>query len=415
MTRTLIAVLALVSVASGQVTLREGDLSPASEIAWDTDDLGLIRTMTLELLAEETPWARANSFHIDTQKDGFGGDVGSPTNDILVFGGVDGIGAVTIVSIPADANLSLHNDIDDGSGKQGSGPNGVLDTVDAYVNSDPIHNLTGISDRQFLKYYLAEPGVTYMFESPSGETSPLGSGYVAFIFIDDDHTGPNLDFNDMIVGIRAECRPEQICPPLDVVFIMDTSGSMQEEGEALCDTIDGVIGDLAAQGIVVEHNILAIDPIHFWDLFSCQSRGDSVSDLLGNSVPGDPDGCPGNLTGHYNHNRDENWGPATAIVADRFPWTHGAVRVIIPISDEGPCLGSSCNGCNDPGSDRDAVSNAIAVAVANDVIVSPITGDGSSLCVIRLSEDLAAGTGGDGLSVHQPEFGYGTGYRRHHP
>ena len=52
--------------------------------------------------------------------------------------------------------------------------------------------------------------------------------------------------------------------------------------------------------------------------------------------------------------------------------------------------------CDDPGLDRDAIENAIVVANANGVIVSPIagTGIGEELCVATLGQDLAAGTGG---------------------
>ncbi len=199
---------------------------------------------------------------------------------------------------------------------------------------------------------------------------------------------------DPISGACVECSPALKCPPVDLVFVMDTSGSMQDEGEALCNAINNVVMLLLADGINVTPTILAIAPINNNNLFSCQTPADTVSALLGNPVPGNNGTCSNDLTGPGNSNRDENWGSASSIVADRYPWTPGAQRIIVPISDEGPCMGSSSNGCNDPGSDRDAITNAIAVALANEVAISPITAMGSSTCVITLAQSAAAGTGG---------------------
>jgi hypothetical protein len=199
--------------------------------------------------------------------------------------------------------------------------------------------------------------------------------------------GTSLDCDEN--GIPDECAA---CPPLDLVFLMDTSGSMQDEGVSLCASIDDVVSDLALRGIVVHPEILAIAPHEAADLPPCVSGiADSVEARFDETVPGDNGVCPGTLTAGGNTEKDENWGTATAIVAERYPWTTGAIRVIVPVSDEGACLGDDCY---DPGEDRDAVANAIVVANDNDVIVSPIAADGSSDCVVTLAQDLAAGTGG---------------------
>ena len=95
--------------------------------------------------------------------------------------------------------------------------------------------------------------------------------------------------------------------------------------------------------------------------------------------------------------------PAAAVVAANFAWTPGAVRVVVPISDEGPCRG---NACSDPGSDRDSIDNAIAVANAQvpPVIVSPIAGTSSNACVTTLGGDLAAGTRGTAFVSSDPNL-----------
>jgi hypothetical protein len=195
------------------------------------------------------------------------------------------------------------------------------------------------------------------------------------------------------------CSPGLLCLPMDVVFVMDTSGSMRDEAAALCAGIGEVIADLNAQGAGARATVLGITQTPGGD-FSCLTG--RVIDLpSGGTVPGpNASSCPfPNGTSSY-----ESWGPATAIVAAHFPWTPGALRIVVPIGDEGPCDGSRPEGCNDPGNDRDSIDNAIAVALANSVVVSPITGTGSDACVINLAENAAFGTGGLPLQTKDPNL-----------
>jgi len=196
------------------------------------------------------------------------------------------------------------------------------------------------------------------------------------------------------------CSPGLLCLPMDVVFVMDTSGSMRDEAAALCAGISEVIADLNAQGAGARATVLGITQTPGGS-FACLT--DNVVNLLGGAVPGNAGSCPfPNGTSPY-----ESWGPATAIVAAHFPWTPGALRIVVPISDEGPCNGSLPDGCNDPGDDRDSIDNAIAVARADPqhpVVISPITGTGSDACVINLAEDAAFGTGGLPLQTKNPKL-----------
>lgn len=183
-------------------------------------------------------------------------------------------------------------------------------------------------------------------------------------------------------GIPDECPA---CPPVDVVFIMDTSGSMGDEGNALCTVISGVVSDLQNEGIQVNATFLGITATPY----SCLT--DTVVSLLGTSIPGSPPSP--NLSG------SEDWGGATAVVADRFSWTPGSLRVIVPISDEGSYRG-------DPSTSQDtaAITNAIAIANANNVTCSPISGTGSSDDVITQASNLAAGTGGLNFISTNPDL-----------
>ncbi|NNF43346.1 MAG: hypothetical protein HKN62_09915 [Phycisphaerales bacterium] len=204
-----------------------------------------------------------------------------------------------------------------------------------------------------------------------------------------DGTSDDIDGN----GIPDECL---LCPDVDVVFIIDTSGSMQDEATALCIGILPVQAELFELGIAAETTFLGITDLDS-DFFCVP---DTVLDVFGPDVPGD--GTCGPLDSHTG-DEDESWAPATAIVADEFPWRPGAVRLIIPIGDEGPCGGDPCD---DPGIDADAIANAIAVAsgLPTPVIVSPITGTDADPCVVALAATLAAGTGGESFETVDPDL-----------
>ncbi|HXU80268.1 MAG TPA: hypothetical protein VN914_02650 [Polyangia bacterium] len=170
---------------------------------------------------------------------------------------------------------------------------------------------------------------------------------------------------------------------VDVVVTMDTSGSMFDESAALCGGVSSLQAALNGAGISANVQLLAIgapDPGGA-GLFPCLT--DTVPNLLGNAVPGNAGSCPNVL------NQNESWGNSTPIVAQRFNWSTGALRVIVPISDEGPCNGDPCQS---PGPDRDSILNAIAQH--GSAVVSPIVAQGAQTCTSDLASMLAAATGG---------------------
>lgn len=170
------------------------------------------------------------------------------------------------------------------------------------------------------------------------------------------------------------------CPPIDVVFVLDTSGSMSDEIDALCATIQGTVDKLLAADVGANSTIYGISDTSF------QCTKSSVFQELGAAIPDPPQGFqPIGSCG----DGSEDWGAATAVVSVHHPWTPGALRLVVPISDEGPA-------CGDPINEEDsrAITAAIEVANANGVIVSPISGTDSSEEVIALAKQLALGTGG---------------------
>ncbi len=183
-------------------------------------------------------------------------------------------------------------------------------------------------------------------------------------------------------GCDSDDRPIlRICDPLDLVVLIDTSGSMDDEAAALCSNLDVISSQLRLDGINLLMTVMGITENSGNDPAAYSCIGGNVADVLGTAVPG------GDVL-----DAPEDWGPAVAVVAARFPWTAGRIRVVVPMSDEAPQDGDPCE---DPGADRLALNNAVATANANDVSVSPITGTGAGECVRGLAIDLAADTGGE--------------------
>ncbi|MEZ4649761.1 MAG: T9SS type A sorting domain-containing protein [Candidatus Eisenbacteria bacterium] len=211
----------------------------------------------------------------------------------------------------------------------------------------------------------------------------------------DIESGTSQDCN--LDGIPDEC-PQ--CPPVEVVFVMDTSASMDGEASALCGSIEQVTAHLEASGIAATATYLGITTAP-GGAYGCLEG--TVLSLYGDEVPGDPPPgietlltCPGGDQGP-----NESWGQATSIVAGLHPWAPEgeSIRLVIPIGDEGPWCGDPANG-----NDQLSIDHAITVAVANGVIVSPITGSGSSETVIALARQLAEGTGGEQFSSSTPSL-----------
>lgn len=193
-------------------------------------------------------------------------------------------------------------------------------------------------------------------------------------------SGMSADLN--LDGIPDECLP---CALVDVVFVVDTSGSMAGEAAALCTLLPEVVQALSDGGINVSALSIGISDAPGGG-FACLTG--NVRDLLGGDTGA---GCGSTIAG-----ASEDWGRGTATVAEFYDWRPGAVRLVVPISDEGPYCGSGISV-----EDGLEILEAIEAANDNGVIVSPITGDGSSQAVLDFAAELAAGTGGIALSTEE--------------
>ncbi|MFQ5590356.1 MAG: PEP-CTERM sorting domain-containing protein, partial [Phycisphaerae bacterium] len=147
------------------------------------------------------------------------------------------------------------------------------------------------------------------------------------------------------------------CPPMGVVFIMDTSASMGPTQHGyiglLCPAINEALADLPDSGLTVNEEILLLGA----NGYDCTCCTQTVRAVYGSSTPGLPERL--GTCGGCEQGNCEDWAPATAIVAgNKSDWSPGP-RIVVPISDEGPRCG---HPVYDPGSDRDAVDHAIPIA-----------------------------------------------------
>ena len=148
---------------------------------------------------------------------------------------------------------------------------------------------------------------------------------------------------------------------VDIVFVMDTSGSMSDEGTSLVNAMNSVTSDLSSE-FDIDTKLWGITYAR-WGLTSYIRRE------LSNTIS----------------NHSEDWGPGTYDVATQYSnWRNGAVRIIVPVSDECPENG---NGCYQD--DETSVNNARLAVDSHNIKVLPIIGTGASTSVKRLANILA--------------------------
>ena len=145
-------------------------------------------------------------------------------------------------------------------------------------------------------------------------------------------------------GIRTQTDAE-------VLFLMDTSGSMGDEFTMLCGKIEDIVQGLKDKGINLEYKILGITGNWY-----CTTG--TVSGSVENPTV----------------NHSEDWGPAVEDVANQYPWKEGYARIAIPMSDEGAENGGGSWGSDDTA----AIERAKNAAKDNGVGVIPVVCSGYS-------------------------------------
>ncbi len=220
------------------------------------------------------------------------------------------------------------------------------------------------------------------------------------------------------VEVKRDNNPSEdevfsACGSVDIVVAMDTSGSMDDEANAVCTQLDAVVARMQTRGledvrafkwgIIQDRN----DP-EFAGTGEFFCLDDHIKRVFGDPiVPGTTDD---RLT-TVELEGDEDWADAVSIVAHLgsegrnpgFQWRSDAVRIIVPISDEGPSQGNP----SDEPDDAAAIDNAIAQATQNEVIVSPLIANDAEPTTAELGRKLAVETGGQAFRTTDPDLDLG--------
>ena len=257
-----------------------------------------------------------------------------------------------------------------------------------------------LADHEGLRWRLVDPVGTPVFDDRPAEgslTDDVGpvrlvaGTYVLWLTGEGDSTPgyelrvrPTVDVAELSKGCLT-------CDALEIVFLFDTSSSMQDDQEALCALADEISLGLQAQGVELTTRFLGITDTKF---VACVAE--TAAGTLGTALPPTPpDGledletCPPDDDDVLS---TESWATGAALVAAAHPWQAGAVRLVVPLSDEGPA-------CGDPLTSHDlaAVQYAAAIAVEAEVVISPIVSEDTADATLLLAEVLGEGTGGAGL------------------
>lgn len=155
---------------------------------------------------------------------------------------------------------------------------------------------------------------------------------------------------------------------VDIIFAMDTSGSMDDEASALKNAIDDIKQDLS--------NIYDLE-IKYWGITSTYSSWGLTSNVRSE-------------VGYKLADHSEDWAPAVNDLSKYYSgWRGDTVKIVIPISDECPENGDGC----DQG-DELAVTNARNEADNYNInvlpIVASISGTGHSTTLHSKIEQLAS-------------------------
>ena len=183
-----------------------------------------------------------------------------------------------------------------------------------------------------------------------------------------DAVGDDMPFWILRIKDDAEANPLPqgcaACEALDMVFIFDTSGSMSGAAQNLCELSEALVAGLAQKGIPVKAKFWGISNDA---LIPCVT--DIVTEQLGDVIPGSPSEALSTLFCD-NSQTYESWAGGAAIVAGEYGWAPNAVRLVVPVGDEGPWCGNPVDAL-----DIDSVQHAISVAKNNQVVLSPIVPD----------------------------------------
>lgn len=140
---------------------------------------------------------------------------------------------------------------------------------------------------------------------------------------------------ELPITVKQLTQPTKVIPKADIVFVIDTSGSMNNEWQTVCQVIDDIRDLLLASRIDTQ--------VTTYGLAAKKDCGINMTKVIWRGTE---------KTAH-----SEDWGPGSTWAALKHTWRKDATRIIIPISDEGAYAGSGWSA-----EDTEAVNEMIKAA-----------------------------------------------------
>jgi len=234
-------------------------------------------------------------------------------------------------------------------------------------NSDAIITDIGGSPEMICMYH--EPTVPP--NSPCAAALTSGGRIVfdssLFRFADDSAFGniEDCENSDYAKNIAEWLEGTPTMPPviceggdLELVFVIDTSGSMGGAWTILCGIIDQIIIDAQSRGADIKKRIYALEH----GVGKCEEEiideANLEDSIIAMNQGLDWDDVAAHCSGSRSCTRSQAWTVGTYWAANNHPWEGGRKRVILPISDD--------IATDDP---QKAVDIAADACISNDVTV----------------------------------------------
>lgn len=188
--------------------------------------------------------------------------------------------------------------------------------------------------------------------------------------------------------VNKTLAQEECAAKVDLLFIVDSTLTMEDEMDTLCGVITGVVDDLNAKGVDIDYEIYGLT----------LTRG-CVENTIIVAACGTQRIVEGVEVG-VGWGNGEHWGPVTAERIQNHPWRSGAVKIVMPMSDEGPYCGGEDDGSGTyggvcDGNDTNSINNLISAANAdpnNPVYAFPIQANDPTSCAVNNMNALVGGT-----------------------
>jgi hypothetical protein len=176
---------------------------------------------------------------------------------------------------------------------------------------------------------------------------------------------------------------------VDLVILIDTSGSMADDWTRQISPYLGQeaskwVDDFRAKGIDAQVYVYTLN-------YNLCGHLSNSQDVLCSAI------TPSQLPTCRTSEPEESWGTGTSWAATNHPWRPGALRAVLPISDELPCEGNTSSTAQE---DTDSLEQAVVDARRHGMVVYPYFGtlwggEAVATTIREMMNQLADKTGGE--------------------